>query len=300
MAIYYAKPNGSGSGSSSSPFKISDFWGVAAPGDTLNLLGVNPATDGLYQGINNMIQPPSVSGTAAAPITIQAVNDGGVLIDGQFTNRPVWLVGSSYLILQGFNAANSSFDVIATSNTTPSNNITFRRICAWNALDSGAGSTTNNHVWALNHTDDSVVEDCAGFGRGRYIFITYGGFGGGNRNILRRCFARWDGYDALTGPHAAYQLSYDSHGTMAENCLASWSGYLQTGGSSGLENVAELWGFGGGQNSDTTVKVMGSIAYMKSGAVVKHDQPFIGQEAAVNNWLWQDVVAFVDSSLQSL
>src|SRR5688572_30442984 len=71
---YYASPTGTGNGlSSSTPFRISKFWSVAAPGKTLCLL------DGTYTGADSMINPPdNLNGTANAPITVRALNDGKV------------------------------------------------------------------------------------------------------------------------------------------------------------------------------------------------------------------------------
>ena len=76
---YYASPNGTGNGlTPSTPFQISRFWSLAAPGKTLCLL------DGIYTGSSSMIEPPdNLSGVAGRPITIKALNDGKVTINGQ-------------------------------------------------------------------------------------------------------------------------------------------------------------------------------------------------------------------------
>ena len=50
------------------------------PGNTLCLL------DGTYTGVNSMILPPvGLSGTSTQPLTIQALNDGGALLDGRMS-----------------------------------------------------------------------------------------------------------------------------------------------------------------------------------------------------------------------
>src|SRR5438093_1280808 len=71
---YYASPTGGGNGlSSSSPFKISNFWSVAGPGKTLCL------SNGVYVGSDSMIDPPdNLQGSSGSPITVRALNDGGV------------------------------------------------------------------------------------------------------------------------------------------------------------------------------------------------------------------------------
>ena len=76
---HYASPTGTGTGTSAAqPFKIANFWPLAKPGYTLCLL------DGQYTGSASMINPPqNLSGTASAPITVRALNDGKVTINGQ-------------------------------------------------------------------------------------------------------------------------------------------------------------------------------------------------------------------------
>src|SRR5262249_13439624 len=87
---YYASPTGTGKGSQSSPFKISDFWAFAKPGTTLCLL------DGTYRGVDSMIQPPTLlSGAPGQPITVKCLNDGACDIDGQSQNIPVFLTGNN-------------------------------------------------------------------------------------------------------------------------------------------------------------------------------------------------------------
>ncbi len=72
---YYASPNGGGNGlSQSSPFRIANFWCVAGPGKTLCLL------DGVYT--DTITPPQNLNGTASARITIKALNDGSVRING--------------------------------------------------------------------------------------------------------------------------------------------------------------------------------------------------------------------------
>src|SRR5215831_8140630 len=90
---YYASPTGTGNGwSQSSPFKISNFWAVAGPGETLCLL------DGTYRGDSSMINPPSaLNGSAGQPITVKCLNEvidstkGSTpcLIDGELARNPI-------------------------------------------------------------------------------------------------------------------------------------------------------------------------------------------------------------------
>ena len=84
---YYASAKGDGEGSFvESPFAVGDFWDDAQPGDTLILL------DGFYTGPKSMIKPPeNLSGTRDSPITVRALRDGKVTIDGKRVLRPIML-----------------------------------------------------------------------------------------------------------------------------------------------------------------------------------------------------------------
>ena len=123
---YFASPNGSGNGlSQSSPFMVANFWSVAAPGRTLCLL------DGTYTGAASMITPPSgLNGSSGNPITIMALNDGAVKINGEGVRQPIVFNNNSWWVIQGVDVYNSSNHVVEV--WTNANNNIFRRIVAWN------------------------------------------------------------------------------------------------------------------------------------------------------------------------
>src|SRR5262245_54587692 len=173
---YYASNAGGGNGSStSSPFRVSDFLVNAKPADTLFLL------DGVYTGGSSMIVPPSgISGTSSAPITIKALNDGKVLIDGQGTGYPVLIKGGAYYRIEGINAANAAESVVSITAGAHDNLIT--RVCAWNAKDG------NNSVFAASGSTYNTFEDCAGWGIARKVFTSSQD---GNSTTFRRCYARF-------------------------------------------------------------------------------------------------------------
>jgi hypothetical protein len=207
---YYASPNGGGNGRmTSSPFRIQDFWTVATPGTALCLL------NGVYQGSSNRIVPPSgLSGTAGKFITIRALNDGQVLLDGQHQRVPVSLNGNSWFILEGFNAARSSSAVVAIRG---SNNI-IRRVVAWDA-----SMTANADVFLLNEQSsvNNLFEDVAGFGTGKNIF-SFARMG--PRNRARRIWARWEG-STNSNYKRTIQINYKAnpYAIHCENCIATWS-----------------------------------------------------------------------------
>ncbi len=206
---YYASPEGGGDGSApEKPFVIARFWDTAKAGDTLVLL------DGTYTGAESMINPPDeLSGTEEAPITVRAMNDGKVTIDGEDVNNPVHLYKNDWFVVEGLNAHSSKSTVVGISR---SNHCIIRRVCGWDAADA------NTNIFAAHYGDYNVFEDCAGWGIARK---TYSCSQGGNYTIYRRCFGVWEGCHAV-GPKMTFTLFYNSHHITAENCIATWDGNL--------------------------------------------------------------------------
>ncbi|MGB7947905.1 MAG: hypothetical protein WCH75_09510, partial [Candidatus Binatia bacterium] len=121
---YYASPSGSGTGlSQSSPFRINNFWKVATPGRTLCLM------DGVYS--DSITPPQHLNGSASAKITIRALNDGKVRINGGGVRIPVKLGNNDYFVLEGFDAENSNDGVVQIGTGADYNVV--RRVCAWDA-----------------------------------------------------------------------------------------------------------------------------------------------------------------------
>jgi hypothetical protein len=203
---YYASPAGTGNGlSPSAPFRVSNFWAVAAPGKTLCLL------DGEYTGDNSMIKPPSgLKGTSGHPITVRALNDGGARINGQNVRAPVYLLHNDYFVIEGVNAHNSSTTVVLLYE---SNHNIIRRVCAWDAAEA------NTYIFGIHYGNYNLIEDCAGWGIARKTFsAAYGG----NYTTLRRCWGRWEG-STCVGPKMTYSIAYDNFNMILENCIGTWS-----------------------------------------------------------------------------
>ena len=204
---YYASPTGTGNGLSlSSPFKISNFWSVAKPGQTLCLL------DGTYTGANSVIDPPdNLSGTSGNPITIKALNDGGVFIDGQSARRAIFLYRNNWFVIEGIDACCSNTEVVLVAS---SNNNIIRRVVAWDAGDK------NLMVFQVHATSGpNLFEDIAGFGVGRKILESQGA----HYTTVRRMWGRWEG-STQTGPKMVISLTYDNHHMIAENIIGTMSG----------------------------------------------------------------------------
>jgi hypothetical protein len=274
---YYASPDGGGDGSTSAtPFTIQGFWAVASPGKTLCLL------DGVYQGATNLIQPPpGLSGTGSAPITIQALNDGGALLDGQFTNVPVLLRANSWWVLQGFNAKNGGPVVIYLGYgfSPSSDHNVLRRLVAWDA-----DGTKNAAIAEHYNANENLWEDIGIFGMGRNAWEVYVG----QNNVCRRCWVRVEGNMSNSGPVQGFQLAYGhsgnpplAAGTMCENCLGTWwagsmpESYRETDGAGNDTGVTaaryEIAGQPVGPffsqanpGECNNVRVFGSLSYVKA------------------------------------
>jgi Carbohydrate family 9 binding domain-like len=249
---HYASPTGTGTGlSTSSPFKISNFWAVAAPGKTLCL------ADGTYTGDSSMIRPPSgLNGTATAPITIAAINDGKVYINGQNARLPMQLNNNSWWIIEGIDVANSNASVINTKSGASHNII--RRVCAWNANES------QSTVWTIN-SPDNLLEDVCGFGTGRKIFSDSQG---GDFTTLRRAWGMWE-RSLQIGPKSVFDISYNTRNETYENVIGTWD-ETAMGGVAIDQPKGILSSVGPTPNSSTNYcmasKFLGSIGYLRNPA----------------------------------
>jgi len=128
------------------PFALPTFGPLPNRGGALLLL------DGKYTGANSMVNPPQdLTGKPGTPITIKALNDGQVLLDGQGQYAPVRLFHNDHFTIEGINACNSSGTVVGFSR---SNHNIARRICAWDAGDG------NHAVFGIHYGEHNLLEDC--------------------------------------------------------------------------------------------------------------------------------------------
>src|SRR5918996_1416044 len=204
---YYASSRGTGNGLSlSSPFKIINFWSVAKPGQTLCLL------DGIYTGNHSMIFPPeNLHGSSESPITVRALNDGKVLINGQGSEVPIRLYHNNWFVIEGVNACCSKQDVVGIFQS--SHNVV-RRVAGWNAADA------NRMIFALAGGTHNLFEDIAGWGIARKILESCCN---ANFTTVRRFWGRWDG-SHFVGPKMTLSLAYDNTDILVENAIGAWSG----------------------------------------------------------------------------
>ena len=238
---HYSSNNGQSDGSSMThPMTVQAFWPKARPGMVLCLL------DGTYQGTPNMIQAPStVAGTAEAPITIRALNEGQVLLDGQDSRRPVDLQGR-YGVLEGVNVTRGDNTNVALRGE----HWTVRRVVSW---DVGAGGDSNFRPEGKYN----VLEDCAAFGPARKQITAGSGGAGARYNTIRRCWTRWEAnLHQTSNPSVSFEVGYGQDAVWAENVIATWD---TQGRVTEPEGALELFA-----TQDSVI--LGSIFYVAPGA----------------------------------
>lgn len=195
-----------------------------------------------------MIQPTTgLSGTGSNRITVQALNDGEVWINGEGVRTPILLNQNDYFSLRGFGFYNSNGPAAYIYLCTQPR---LYRMCGWDA------ASGNFHVFSFDQCNTPLAEDCAGWGRGRKIFESYAG----QDATFRRCFFIWTTHSD-GGP--GMELSYSSNGTTAENCIGAWR---RTG--SAPSGPAGIFGWTGSSTGNDDSKLLGSIAYVRSSYTV--------------------------------
>jgi hypothetical protein len=217
-----------------------------------------------------MIDPPdNLSGRAGSPITVRALNDGKVTINGQGRSRPVLLILNDYFVLEGFNAHSSS-EAVVTIYKSEHNVV--RRVAAWDAYDG------NNAIVSTGGSEYTLFEDVAAWGIGRKVFNASQG---GNYVTCRRCWGRWEGSHFI-GPKLTYTLAYNNYDMIIENSIGTWSGekmketyVLQcppgsTNSRCGttktnytVDQPEAIFGVDTNNGNPARSKILGSIAYIK-------------------------------------
>lgn len=152
----------------------------------------------------------SKRGSAEAPITLRALNDGKAIIDGGGSGFPILLEGN-YYVVEGLIARNGGENVIKVTG----NNNVLRRISAYNA------SPDKNSQVVLLWSDNNLIEDALIAGTGRYMLDIFQG----NNNVARRVFTmwqRWDGrnFCGVSWPNGDNIGIYNASGNIVENAIA--------------------------------------------------------------------------------
>jgi len=217
-----------------------------------------------------MITPPqNLKGTSGSPITVRALNDGKVLINGQGARSTVMLYINDWFVIEGINACCSSESVVQVGGS----NHTIRRVIGWDAGD------INAFIFGVHGGDHNLLEDVAGWGIARKVFDSSSG---GNYTTIRRAWGRWEG-SHFSGPKMTYTLAYDNYSMLCENCIGTWSGEKmkqtytllcpsnptyrmcgQTFSSYQVDQPQGIFsddGFNGDKNARS--KLLGSIAYVQ-------------------------------------
>ena len=205
----YGAANGSGSTcTDSTPCNVGTWLASkAAPGGVLCL------KDGTYKGDSQMLAFSTKSGTASAPITVRALNDGKVLIDGEFQRRPLDC-NASYITVEGADLKNGHDNVLVLRGS----HCIARRVVAW-ATESSDGGIENIADIGGAH---NLLEDVALWGYARKI-LAMGARGGNGPNTARRVWAEHNGSragSAQGNPTEAAEIGYNQSQVTMENVIA--------------------------------------------------------------------------------
>ena len=227
-ATYYISPGGNDAAagtSTSAPWKtFNRAWQTLMPGDTLLVM------DGTY---TQQIQPNVRDGQAGQPITVKALNDGAVTIDGQGVRKPIVLAENSdignWFVIEGIVARNGTEHVAIVKG----NNNVLRRFSAYDA------NTNVNSQPLLLWGSNNLVEDCLVGGTGRFMIDMFQSSG----NTVRRCFVKWSGWDGknfcgVTWPNSYMIGVYNSSNSTIENSITYGKGVTGIIVQANASNVA--------------------------------------------------------------
>ncbi|EKD26367.1 MAG: hypothetical protein ACD_79C01239G0003, partial [uncultured bacterium] len=212
-AEYYISPEGNdtnGDGSSLKPWAtLNKAFTSMLGGDTLIV------KDGIYTGDYNVIRqnrkPPN--GSQESYTCIKAEHDGKVLFDGQNQCMMFNLNGAGpyqYIKFIGIKWGNTNVPSVGGPAvlTYNMNHVKFIRCGAFNGADGNA------HSWDITYSSYILLEDCYGWGSGRYKFSAFFS----DHIIFRRCVGRLDAINT-TMPIAVFQ-NYCSQYVEFQNCIA--------------------------------------------------------------------------------
>jgi hypothetical protein len=210
MSVYYASPGDN----------LTTKAGSLLPGDTLYL------NDGTYTGAADSLicDVSALTGTPQNHITIAALHDGAAIIDGQLTARPFQVDSCSYVDILGLRMirAGCTTNRVTVINCylfgnqgTGVDHIQVKRVSCHDVLDDNNFSV-NSHNFQTYQCTNILFEDCAAWGRGRYMFVDYHTIG----LTFRRCWAMHGDFFNTTviAPRAPFGV-YGSRGVRCENCI---------------------------------------------------------------------------------
>ena len=180
-------------------------------GDTLLI------QDGTY---TEPIQP-LVYGREGAPVTIKAINDGKVIIDGRGQTIPLKLGDTwpgdnrSWFVVEGIVARNGTEAAVRIRG----DHIILRRVSAYDA-----GLRSNSAVVLVGWSSDVLLEDVIAAGTGRKNILIFTS----ERVTVRRAFTQWEAWDGQTPDTCAMGWPagnginpYNSKYVIVENALVT-------------------------------------------------------------------------------
>jgi hypothetical protein len=210
VCTHWAASQGTGSACTEAAPCLIGAWlsdpGKAAPGKVLCLM------DGHYTGEQSMLTLTARSGTEGNPLTIRALNDGKVSIDGQFGNRPLDCA-ASWITVQGVDVRDGNDTTMAIRGQ----HCTIQRVAAW-STQSWEGIENVIDIGGKHN----LLEDVAAFGYARKM-LAAGARGGTGPNTVRRAWVEHNGSlpgSAGGNPTNPVEIGYDQDNVTMENIIA--------------------------------------------------------------------------------
>jgi hypothetical protein len=205
---HYISPNGSDANPGTSPSQPWVTFNHAIdklqPGDTLCIM------DGTYYQSLDI----DISGSQGNPITFAALNDGEVIIDGEFTRLACRVLDSHDVIVEGVICQRSNGSVVSIIN---SERVIVRRVSAYDVK----ATDCNCHAFVTDKAQDVLLEDIIAGGRARTTLTIYN-----SRSItIRRAYARWkeEPTSNSMGVNNLMQI-YGTSDSLAENNVGTLNG----------------------------------------------------------------------------
>jgi len=244
--------------------------------------------DGSYRGDAHMLSFSGASGTAGNPITVRALHDGKVLLDGEFQRRPLDC-NASYITVIGLDVRNGN----DTTAVVRGEHCTVQRVIAW-ATPPADGAIEN--IWDVGGKHN-LLEDFAGWGFARKI-LAIGARGGNGPNTARRGWTEHNGApvgSAEGNPTETAEVGYNQSNVTFENIIARRNILSST-----TQPEAALHAF-----STHGSAILGSIAFVAAADhydtttllnVVPEAGSHEGSGFVTSHMLVQDVLMFAEQS----
>lgn len=289
-AVFYASPTGQGNAcSETAPCRV-DAWTqspqLATPGATLLLM------DGVYRRSQGGTIDPldSIAGTASQPITVRALNDGGVLLDAEHTGFAVFLqVGNDHWRIEGINGTNGKEAIFRSR----ANHVRFVRVIAYEGT---SGEADSLGISMSGPGVDQICIDCAAWGSNMRKIYEFSQSQAPGQDMqgsgCRRCWGEWNDHpEGQSNPNVTYQAGYRSRGQIWENVIGTWR---QVGTVGDAEGIFRMFYRCDEPDMTARLQLLGSLMYLRNGVPASNLTQLATGDCG-SQMTMRDVVAMAES-----